>query len=794
MQKRGFQAVRTLPLLLTLCALAALHGGCEKIVEEFSGLEGFMAPGDLSGTSIEIYDASLYLESDPARALIATTTVGQHGRFTKALPDSAIGRPLLLIARFPADDPLTTADERALYRSSTGSGDFRMNPEDGPWYAMVPAFLGLSARVTVSPLTTAAFHAHRSLPDGEYGANNLRYFGGAMQTTNNTLAANFELSGPLATTWPRSLRTDNAGVHGTGFLGERPLAEARLRLALTMLDRAALDFASQTTDAADDQRAFLRGFTDDAIDGVFDGLVHGQPVPAFAAAGAPDLSTQPAPGVSALWSWMIDSTRLSDGELNSLAASTGLPRSVLLDSMLSAAQRATGACRPMRIDGVDTTVMPDNGDLEVTVRGAGFVSYATAVISNEPLVLNTASGSLRIVTRDTTGTAGTVLATSAESVRFRIPEFSKLGGFQVPSGHKLRRVNLFLRSDFDGTRNNISTGIFSVDALVAPLVIARHFDLILVHAEQVDVSGAALSGTTHAVNAGVDPDPNALRWRFRVLNAGTETVEQLGLNLTDTTLARDVPGATPLRLLNADAGASELRLENAAALSARRVTLLPGEEAWLEYPVALAAEALGTTLNAADVLAMRPTLSGFVGDPGTTRSTKSLFDAMIQQDRDDDLPDGVRLLTVVRDTLLTPLVTLASMTQPNLAEPELLVTLRVEGNGGLQHRTLSITSLELTIDSGIGGESPQTLTLASLHQSQAASTNALSLGSITGSGVVGTDLPLGIDGNDASLRLRFASTNGGLHTGTVTLTLTWRDQASGITQAVQVQSSLQAGQ
>src|SRR5690606_16019028 len=135
------------------------------------------------------------------------------------LADAYIGRTLLIFARFPVDDPLTTPDERATLVDYDGAGQtIALEPEHGPWVCMLDYFDGFEVTVAVTPYTTMAYHALRAMPDGQVGAGRQRFVQQHVRNANWALTTSLGLASDIARTIPAEPRF--GGNHPSGPVGE----------------------------------------------------------------------------------------------------------------------------------------------------------------------------------------------------------------------------------------------------------------------------------------------------------------------------------------------------------------------------------------------------------------------------------------------------------------------------------------------------------------------------------------------------------------------------------------------
>jgi hypothetical protein len=616
-----------LAFMLLIAAVSFTLLSCAKNEAAFSGLVGQIAPGPMKGAVVSVFDGSHFIAASNPAGLIGTTTLDSTGKFTLAVPDKYIGRTLVVAVTFPADDPQTAADERATYIGYQGPGEtVTMNPGDGPWYALVDYFEGLTVRLSITPLSTAAFLSLQALPAAEAGVGPLRYTQSNAQRTNRITAAAFGLAGDMTRAIP-----SQPALGGNHPAPRRDAANstpdaAALAYVLTQCEHAATAFAAATDDTTDNQLAFYAGLFNDARDGALDGRLNGATVPQFAVPGAPTMTGQVSDGSSRVIRYIESAGTVTATEESAIrAAST----SVFPETFdIHAAQlTSTGAARPPAIHSIDTRLVPQSGGIDITVTGAGFAREHEVILASDENSLLFPSGNLIHITKFETGQDGALLSLTHDKLVFRVPNLKRPttpGQFLLQPTDQQRKFNLWLRFDTDGYRTGPT-----VDQIVATLNEIRDdslhvIDSSIVRLLAMGIAGPAVSsaGVLPATTDPISLDPQtdaAFALKLRIFNGAATGASGVTLHLGRTG-AINVGHATVGIAPFGDPGVAPLRTTMQAALDAAALALPSLTDMTLLVPVAFDAShvGVGQPIDFGQLVTVTPVVTGILASAPTT--------------------------------------------------------------------------------------------------------------------------------------------------------------------------------
>lgn len=434
-----------LPALLALMLIPLCAGGCKKSADAFSGIRGFVAPGPLEGATVRVFDGSQFLGLDSEAGQIGTGTVNFRGQFDIELPDASIGRSLLVVVDFPADDPQTIEDERVIYRAfDSAQTEIRLEPSDGPWIAPVAFFEGLAAPVTVSPITTITYRSIAGLPASEAGPGNTRWTAIQVGNAASSTGLAFGLGADFARVAPVAMGSGTPSVVYADFAPDgRSIAQSVIAMRL---DRFAASFAASTLDATDDRFDVYRAMWEDAADGVMDGSLHGTPLPFFSQPGAPLSVGSLGNGQSNLMLRMSDSAHdPTAAELSELSAR--VPGTIMQPPLaeIRSLTAGSGSVRTTRAASIDTQILPSAGQMPLTIRGAGFHHRCSVVFAPaDPLL---ASQTVTVIYQSFTYLTDSEIRLL--SPRFDLP--STPAAFRRTAASPAISVNILLRADLNGS-------------------------------------------------------------------------------------------------------------------------------------------------------------------------------------------------------------------------------------------------------------------------------------------------------------------------------------------------------
>ena len=750
--------------------------GCKDIVQEFSGIHGRVAWGPVEGAVVLAFDSSLYVSPAATNGLLGTARTDSRGSFSVAIPDHSIGRTIILVATFPADDPLTAVDERAKHTDFSGTV-LRLEPENGPWFSMLDTFDGLSVTASITPFSTIAYHSLSSLPDDEVGAGNTRYTLSNARQCNTSLSRGLGLANDLARVLPAQapfagLAPFVAGYHDTS--GD----STALLYTLVQLERAATSFAADTVAAGDGPLDFLAALCDDAKDGVLDGMLNGAPVPYFVLAGAPDVLGAEADGSSKVVRFIEAEGLLTAGE----EAVMG-PFPSIAD-IRAVQQASTGACRTVRVSNLNTRLVPRTGGLDVEVTGSGFsrgfsvllASDATGHIqpSGHPFFIDAASPG---------GASGSIVSVSATRAVFRFPDLSAAGvpaGFGLSGTQTSAPMALWLQFDIDGPqrgalpirryagtlRQFVADGLHLLDARVVRLGAGL---------TQTEVSAGVCAYAPLTDPEGLDPaldDVYALK--LLVYNGTSTGTGDITLSQPDTVM-QDSAGNNLAHALFG-AGAGVIVWPSAADLAAGALTL----------PAATAGELLirfagddtliggGGSIGNDEVLRIAPVLTGTNGG------------APVFTGQNAQAPNPT-VAFALRAAATKPAVSSGAFTSPATVtageDIELEWMVNAAGRGGAPFRAALLTSLDVTI--APAGETASSMNLTNNPRDFPLTGHSLSIRglSLTSSFATG-GLPFELLDSATPLTLTLGTLEGYAGAVSVTLTLAWQEPATGASGAI----------
>ncbi len=619
-----FTAFRLAALWLLACCLL-LTTGCKELEESFSGLRGTVVPGPMAGAEVHVYLGTQFQGLDSTVGRIATGTVDANGQFSIELPDETIGRTLIVSVNFPRDLPQTVQDDRASYRSYAAPFDLvTVDPADGPWVAVVDFFEGLSAPVTVSPLSTAVYYAVSSLPAADAGPGQTRWVQANARLSGLAIGLSFGITADPARTVP-ALPDLGSGVTWPRMLlpeVESTRDSPALTHVLIQLDRAAQSFAAATGNGPMD---FYRALIVDASDGALDGHLHGQAIAALTHTSLPNLLGLTADGSSRLVRWVETTGDVTPQEIEALEASVEmLTIFPPVTEIRQLQQTSTGATVPVRITGIDLRSHPNVGQVELTVTGRG-------LLRNHKVLMSSAAGFAGLeVNQNSTGDRGSLLALSHQRMVVRLPQ---MDGSFVPGGLRLvgtqtsRDVQLAYVTDMNasGVGGEASHALGTVSLVLgaqAPHIVSARLVRLGTPAgwplppNASFVAGASarpgtgqpgdpmLAATTALAlhPAGTNPaslDPasdRAYALELRIHNNSTVSLQNIHLNL-DSNLgpvssAETLAGDPVSISLTNDGGV--IVIADPAIQSASVPLLSAGQSAWLRVPIVFDAAQIGT--------------------------------------------------------------------------------------------------------------------------------------------------------------------------------------------------------
>lgn len=745
--------------------------GCKETGEEFSGLVGRVGVSPIANVTISVYDGVAFLGLDSDSGLIDTDVSNERGAFTIAIPDSYIGHTLIVVAEFPEDDGLTVEDDRAFYVDYSDVGEnVRLDPEDGPWIAMVNLFEGLSVPVSITPWTTVAFHSLANLPDDEVGVGNLRYIKNFADQTQRSVAVNLGLAADPARVFPAV--PDLGGDHpaeSTNSL-ERTRDSAALTYTLMQLDRAAAEYVEATDNAGDDQTDFFNALFDDAKDGLLDGMLFGEDVAYFVSDGAPDVSGQEAGGVSKILAYITDNGVVDADELE-LLEDVGGGFTPDEGDLLERQSLATGAVRTIRVDSTEIAIVPESGGVEVTVIGEGLLSDVKAILATNTDSTTSPLGTNYTVDADSTGDDGEIMEARHDRVVILYPD---LDSPNVPAAFRVNEDteehHLFLRFDLDGPDRNALTATRFAGAMTVFTESGLHIldARIVCLGEGVEVTGAMNVEAAVLDPATLDPaadDVYALE--LSVLNASGDDIDDITLDLD---------------ALSIFIGSDELVFDTFGGTEDGPVVVFPSA-------AQLAADAIAVASGDVGALTVRFILDGAqVGDAFETGDLVEIVPAVVGDAGGDEVssadvafPDVSAEFTILdRDN--APVITTDAVA--NDAEVEagdtitLTWTLDVAGRVTATHRSCELNALVIAITPD-GGEE-QTIRVTRTLTTFPVSINGILLTGITVTedGFDASGLPLEIVGDTitVSVTLRMGNIEGDVD---VTLDAEWGEALSG---------------
>jgi len=718
--------------LVVLCI-----SGCKKVEESFSGLRGYVAYGPLEGATVKVFDGSQFTSQANTNGLLATGTVDSAGQFDIDLPDANIGRTLLVFLEFPADNPLSAADERAVYRSfDAARSAIRMNPADGPWVAVVDFFEGLAAPVCVSPLTTMSYHVMANLADVEAGPGNARWTQPQTQAATLAMGQALGLNADFARVPP--VRVQETGQPLPRYTDlEISGSSAAHTYILMQLDRAATTFAAATTSPADDQRAFYAGLMRDAVDGVMDGKAHGVVVPEFTVSGSPFrdglLTLTPTADLAAyIGSAGIVTTAEADALRALVSALAMVPEPT---EILQAQAECTGAIRGLLIDNIDTQIVPSNGQLQLTIRGRGFQRAPTIVfspVSEFPI----GPGSVVLVNGTSTGEGGNISTVAFDRIVMTSPRFD-LTTTPLPlrrtAAIPAQSMDILLRVDRNG-----SLPLGEVDVPIARVTQAIVDSIVVADARMVRLRDAVATSPSDPVTAllalqapGTDPaslDPSTTpvcAIELRLINGTTVALSDIDLTAA-TTLA--TLGGTPLTFGRfGEAGSPLLTLNSNGDQRAASVTIAPGGSEWQRFPFVIDATQIGAgvgQLAEGTVLRVAPSLRA-IGTPGGSEVLTSIA---------THIP-AIRAQGAPATNALNPMVSIESVSAPAtivaLAPSDFAISLLAQGQGAGPFRQIDISHIEIVGDIAVTGGAPFAYAFSTIPQVPQAAMGAVGIASLT---------------------------------------------------------------
>jgi|GEM_PF-7040997 len=538
--------------MLTLGLL--FMGGCVKTEEAFSGLLGRVALGPVEGAVIEVYDGSRFNGIDQGEALIASGVSDERGAFQIDIPDRFVGRTLVVVAHFPADDPLTPEDERARYIDFSNPGtnvgsEVVLNPDDGPWVSMIDFFDGLDVGVAITPWTTAVWRALQGADAAQVGNGNNRLVTDNARQMQRAMSVNLGLADDISRQLPAQPAIGGNHLDRAESAQDDTSDAISHLYSLIQLDRAARSFAAATLRADDNALDFISAMLIDAEDAVLDGMRFGEPVPLFSEIGAPDVIGSNASNRSDFLDYMAGFGPSND-EMNLIETSVVNEAFPSLADMQDAQREATGAFGRARIDQVSFRSLPNSGDIVLEIEGNGFLRDSSIVFSNNAKTQTVPSGSTYVVERDDTGADGEILSLSPTRMELLLPDLTSRTGFHLVNGNEPRTLTLYLRLDYDGaTRNgtqvNVSMGNFSLFAPSAMHVLGMHVERI-----NADGSRSRTTRQTNSYAAGTDP---------QILDPATQPVFALVCELYN-----GYQSSESLSDAQLDIGATSLELSGAA--------------------------------------------------------------------------------------------------------------------------------------------------------------------------------------------------------------------------------------
>lgn len=520
-----------LAVVVALAVVLFAASGCDEVQRSaFGGLIGTVGYPPVKNCEVEVYDALAFRSLDDKTGIIAATRTDSVGRFAVEFSEHFLGRPLIVVAR-----PGPTA----IYRDfgAPGAPDVSFDAPRQPWVGVLAEWLGGEDTIAVNPITTAAFHALMRLPSTEIGGGGLRFDREVVFTLHAAVAANFGIKSDPATELPAPPGGPEFVPAAPNFLEDNNRATA-YTYACLQLAKAANEFCN-TTPGADNALDFYEAMFEDARDGALDGLVYG--VPQAYLNQVPAVVGRSATGVSRLFTF-VNTSVLTPTEQSWAGAARGGGFDPAPTFMLDLQALATGACRPTRVDYIDVWNMPFSGNLELTVRGAGFRASDWFVIRSQQ-----DGNQVFIVDRNAVGVDGVFNYHSDSEWRIRLPD---LGVTTKSVGPNLRvatganfapaQFELLNKPEMDIVARQVQY------ILSGTVHITNRSEPLLIHAA-VGRAEVAAFAPANAADCDYDAatDPAALtpgtdrvyELRVRVCNPGPDAVNGLTLDPA-TTLAQ----------------------------------------------------------------------------------------------------------------------------------------------------------------------------------------------------------------------------------------------------------------
>lgn len=593
-------------------ALLGLVSGCDDVrTGDFGGVLGMVGQPAIGGCQVDVYNALKFQSLDSTVGRIRSGTTKASGRFNIELPDTTLGKPLILVAR---------PGPNAMYRNfgAAGSPDVAWDLPHQPWVAVLNEFRGGEIYVAINPITTIAFHSLMRLPTEEFGAGDLRFDRDVVNAVHAATAANFGIKvdpSSEGVTPPSGSEFEPQTVF---YLEDKDrnqsYAYACLQLAI-----AANDFAS-TTAAADDALEFYEALFHDAQDSVIDGQYFGTPEPVINQ--IPALVGLETDGVSSLLLWLSTHALTTQQEDFLSDARSNGQFDPTPTEILDVQSQATGTLRPTRIDSFDVQNYPYSGNVVMTIKGDGLRATDRFIFRS-----NDDSKAEFIVDRDSVGVDGEYQFLSSTELQLRIPDFATTTrtvatALKVASGTDFRIVHLVLENlpDIASGKRDVEHEIIA-DARVTdrtePLLVSVQIGRVdaagdLQPAEYGNNVGSADPAT---LNAAVD---DVYDLRVRVCNPGPDAVNGTGLDLTLSAFSQ--LGNTVVPDVFGGAAANRAVIFESTPPT---TNLLPGDVTELSYRFMFLDTAIPADLVAGAKVKFTPVLSGVSAGAGNPTLTTS---------------------------------------------------------------------------------------------------------------------------------------------------------------------------